>query len=376
MAIIGLCGFETGDTVQAIGVAGTHAVQGTVKRTGAYALRCNPTTTGVGYVGLGGYNPKPAAYNAATAYYTFLFRYATKPASNSEPLFTAASTTGANKFHIRINSAGNLSAHNRFGTLMATGSTVLAVDTWYRIDAKVGTGASAAWEVRIDGVSEISGTGDLGAGNNGWGNFGKRLNANGNTVDFFYDDIVVSDSAYVSYTPAIWLLTVNGDGNYQQWSPKSAGAHYVELDETPSDGLSTYVEKVYTAGTFVDTCTLTSCAAAGVVGTPQLVFSGMLGADAAGLGTATGEVRLRSGSTDDDSATAALTVTFLLHAKIYTTDPADAAAWTTAKVNALEVGPKGVSTGAEYMICTTTWVHVVTDGVAPAAAFVPRVIVF
>ena len=162
MAIIGLCGFETGDTVQAIGVAGTHDVQGTVKRTGAYALRCNPTTTGVGYVGLGGYNPKPAAYNAATAYYPFLFRYATKPASNSEPLFTAASTTGANKFHIRINSAGNLSAHNRFGTLMATGSTVLAVDTWYRIDAKVGTGASAAWEVRIDGVSEISGTGDLG----------------------------------------------------------------------------------------------------------------------------------------------------------------------------------------------------------------------
>src|SRR5205823_11402044 len=52
-----------------------------------------------------------------------------------------------------------------------TGMTTVNASTPYTISAKIGTGLNAAWEIRVNGVVEMSsatsGTADLGATNNG-----------------------------------------------------------------------------------------------------------------------------------------------------------------------------------------------------------------
>jgi hypothetical protein len=77
---------------------------------------------------------------------------------------------------------------------MPTGSTVLSPGQVYTISVKVGTGTSAAWEVRINGKVEMGGTnGNFGANNNG------SLELGGNstyTTNYYYDDVAINSLGY------------------------------------------------------------------------------------------------------------------------------------------------------------------------------------
>src|SRR5688500_3220945 len=89
MALLRVCGFESGASGEIQTLGGTSSIQTTVKRTGSYALRCNPTTTATGYINIG----KPTAagiqgnYANLTLYTGFAFRAATLPAANSEEIY-------------------------------------------------------------------------------------------------------------------------------------------------------------------------------------------------------------------------------------------------------------------------------------------------
>lgn len=292
MAIVNISGWETG-SVSGTNFEGTSAATGTASvvtspvRSGQYALRINPTTTGLGYnsfarIAANGTN-NPTSINIATCYFRFYFRYATKPASNSEEICYINDTAPAPKLMLRINSSGQLMAFDNTGTnqIGSTGSTVLMQDTWYLIEISVGTGTSAAFEVRLaaddgsESVTEISGTGNLTTLNNSAISLGKRNDRNGNSVDFYYDDLSISDSDFP------------GPGRVARLDPISDSADvwttgtFANIDDFSSqagnDGDTTYITT--STNTDAHIPNFTSNADAGITGVINAVKSYLLTRD-------------------------------------------------------------------------------------------------
>ncbi len=343
-----ICGFETGDgyegeressAASTHGLGGTSSVQTSVKYSGDYALRCNPTTTNLGYFIMAGIDSSGRRFyfDQATLYYKFMFRVDTLPAATSEEIFISQDSVPGGKLYVRINSTGNLIAYQSNGTtILATGTTALSLATWYRIDIKVGTGASAPWEVRINGVSEISGTSSsIGSNNNARINLGKAVNRNGNTVDYYFDDVVIETSGY-PVDSKIGRLDVTGAGQYLEWGAGAGDGDYRDVDDTPHDSQTTFLMSiVLNQRLSVDCETL---AAAGITAGSILSVKPVILCRESAAGTASFQAGLRSASTDD-YATAQDSpkgTTYISRGKIYETDPATSAAWTASGVDAAQ----------------------------------------
>lgn len=335
-ARIALNGMESGsENPEFVTKSGTLSVVTTPKRSGDYALRVNPTTTGVGWARMGGHDASGVKgdYSAATAYFRWYFYVATLPASGSEPIFQAQQGGGPTKFTLRITSSGTLAAYDSAGTLQATGSTVLSASTWYRLECKVETGASAAWEVLIDGTVEISGTANVGTGNNGRSAFGKVADVSGQSVDFYYDDIAIDDAAYPG-AGAILRLVPTANGSTMQWTAGTGSSNYLEVDDVPFAEAS-YVKNVATND--VALFALTDTSVAGITGTINAVRP-LIYPRLDSTGTNALSFRLKSGATTDTLSTLALTTGGAYLSKVYATDPNTSTAWTLSGVDALEVG--------------------------------------
>lgn len=342
MGTIGLCGFETGDTLEFQGVSGTASVQSTTKRTGAYALQINPTTTGVGSAIIAGFDTTGAQTNwdAATVYHRFYFRAGTLPAS-SEEIAQIRDTADTLKMSVRVSSAGKLSTYKNDGTTqIAEGTKVLVTGTWYKIGVSVGTGTSASYLLEIDGVTEISGTvtsSGLGTVNCGFLYLGKVVNRNGGTVNFYYDDVLVSDT---SMPPAGGIVTLypNADGNANLWDATTGTPKANQVKEVPIDAV-TYLTS---PSSFIDgdaqTLGLDSCATAGITGQINSIKSVQaLRRDGASNGAC--RLRIRIGSTDHDTPSNVATGNgYLVRGFIYTVNPDTGVAFTLADLDGTEVG--------------------------------------
>lgn len=161
MAVVYFTGFEAGSTEPFYGAGGTYSIQTSIKKTGSYALKVNPTTTGTGYILTFGLTAAGIFPNNApvTSYTKFDFYYVTKAASNDEQIFLVKDySSGLLKLEVRLTSTGVLKVYDKDASLVATGTTVLDANTWYRIEVKAGKGTNVAYEVRINGVTELSGT--------------------------------------------------------------------------------------------------------------------------------------------------------------------------------------------------------------------------
>src|SRR5439155_6022909 len=130
-------------------------------------------------------------YNLATAYYSFLFEWTSNPGEGGVCNFQ--DTASGYKCALHLNSAGKLMFYNIAGTLLATGTTALVSGQAYTISAKIGTGSNAAWEVRINGNVEMSGTGNLGTNNNGSIKLG---GGSAYTTNYYYDDVAIASQGY------------------------------------------------------------------------------------------------------------------------------------------------------------------------------------
>jgi hypothetical protein len=179
--------FETGDfsqTASHVGgvivtrppLDGTYTLQ--LQRSGSVA-NCEIRQSGTTY------------YNLATAYYRFLFENAANPGEGGVVNFQ--DTSSGFKAALHLNAANKLLFYDCTGTLLATGATTLAPNQVYAISAMIGTGSTAAWEVRINGVVDMSGSANLGSNNNG----SLRLGGNGAyTTTYFYDDVAINSQTY------------------------------------------------------------------------------------------------------------------------------------------------------------------------------------
>lgn len=306
------------------------------------AFRVNPTTTGTGNIN---YNSPGAAggnstisnqLNIADAYYEFLFRPDTLPSADSEEIFVALNTTPAIKMTVRVNSAGELMAFQSDGTtqLGSSGSTVLVETTEYLIGVRVGTGASANWAVQINGVNEISGTGDLTAVNNGVCQLGKPNDRNGETVDFYYRKFRVDDTAFLGTSATMGYLLPVGDGVAQDWD-SGTGTTFAEVDEVPPSDAD------YLMSTAADNQTamlaMQDASVISAEGTIHAVMN-VIRARENENGTSAVLNRLRSTATDSDATSRNFSATSSTAANIHTVDPATTAAWTTGGIDGCQVG--------------------------------------
>ena len=362
---INTVGFESGDSLEADTTSGTFSVQTTTKRTGSYALQTNPTTTAIGYYDIRCYIATGAGSNCSEAsiFPGFQFQYATLPASGDEDIADTIDTSNAKKMTVRINSDANLSVYNAAGTLLDTGATVLSASTWYLIEIKSTTGATSDYELKINGVSELSGTDSFGTGNNRGLRLGKIMNTGGNTVNYYYDDVIIDNAAYVG-AGQVTVMYPNANGNYQTWSVGAgAGDHYTIVDEIPHDTDTTYLLSSG-ADEEAETEALIDSGTAGISGTVNMVRGFVVTKRAAGSNGSI-KVRLRSGSTDSDSTGVATSSAYLMRGKAFATDPATSAAWLVAALDSVEMGAVENQTGTALsrMTLTAIMVHY-----APAAA--------
>lgn len=359
MSILAICGFEINSigstsSEQRGSVSGTGSLSSTTKRSGNFALRCNPTTTSTGFC--------PVAWTWASPAYTFYtrfyFRYATKPAANSEIIFQSRDGAGA-VFEIRIDSGGHLIAWDDYAAAQvgSTGSTALAANTWYRIEVKL-SGAGAAIEVTIDGVSEITGTaaGTWAAAPIAQLNFGKVTNLNGNSVDFFYDDVCVSSSGYPG-EGSVLMLVPDSDGTYTTWTiGAGSGSKFQLVDENPANGTdyltsTNVIGDAYTAG-------FPSAAASGITGYIRAVKTGVaVSRDSASNGTF--KSRIRGAGTDSDGSSASSGSTVSYDWRLLETCPGTGLAWTLSGLDGAEAGVvEANATAGRKTRCTVIFLFV------------------
>lgn len=337
MAIVIGSQFTTADANAAQSGTGTFSFPATVFDVGVNCLRTNPTTTANGAVEFRSWSSNSgvqvADINKESLYIDFLFRVDTAPSANDEPIaivqYTTNPTTGAN-LEIRINSSRQLVVYDTTLTLVATGTTALSTGTQYRIQVRSQASATGAYEVKINGVSELSGTCNQTATNSIIVAFGKRANRNGRTVDFYYGRVVVDDAEFHSDID-ITAMAIDGNGNYTAWT-----GDYQDVDETPPHDTDTTYVTSSTSGQ-AETWSLQSAAAAGITGTVHAVQAILIVRDEGGASAL--RYRLRSGSTDSDNATNNDPgSSYVGRGRLLTTDPATSAAWLLAALDSIEVG--------------------------------------
>lgn len=166
------------------------------------------------------------------------------PSAQYHLMRTLANTT--ERVGIKINTDRTLELwNNEDSTQIGSDSSVLSLNTWYRIELKVDctTIASTAIEAKIDGVAFASDTVNLAAGIDKF-----RLSATTSdaTLDVWFDDIAINDdsgSFQNSYPDEgeIIHLRPNAAGDAGNWAD-GTGATFAEVDEVTPDDITTYID--------------------------------------------------------------------------------------------------------------------------------------
>src|SRR3990170_4999973 len=350
MAYRNIVGFETGNTLEASSASGA-TVQGTTKRTGDYALRLNPSAS-VAIFTVKCLAADGSAGNmgiTTTAYFTFYLRLGSLPGSTVR-IAEADGISGGN-IRISVDSSGNVFLSNWAESADSSTAATLSAGVWYRIDLKAVK--SGTCELQVDGGTAVTLSG--GVVNIDYLNLGTTASQ---TMDVYYDDVAVSDSGFPG-AGQVNRMDPDGDGALGTGWAGGTGSTFAEVDEVPHDTDTSYWQS--TAASDVRTVTLETAASAGVGGAIATVKSVAINRDEGGSSLVA--VRLRSGSTNDDTSDRNVGITYALYGKVYDTDPADAGAWTSGDLDALEVGV--VNNAAVAARCTELLVMVWSAGATP-----------
>jgi hypothetical protein len=169
---------------------------------------------------------------------------------------------------------------------------------------------------------------------------GKVSDVSGQSIDFFYDDFSLDGAAYPGEGKIVRLVP-NANGSTMSWTTGTGSSNYLEVDDVPM-GTASYVKNTGAANE-VALFDLTDSATAGISGTIHAIRP-EIQARLDATGTSAFSLRTRSGTTNTDLATVALTTGGAYLSTTYATDPDTAGAWSTAAIDALEVG--GIETAA------------------------------
>lgn len=322
MAFLNICGFETGDLTEAnYSTGGAVSVQSSIKRTGAYALRMNPTASAPGVhfkkhsaTGVMGTN-----FGLTTAYVTLYFRYATIDGGGLSRIGRMIDSSGNIVAYFAVSAGG---AITMVGTTTSATIATISTGVWYQLDATfVSNGTCSA---SIDEGTPQTCTG---------GNFNSDELCLGNdltnrTDDCYWDDLAISDSG-IPGAGQVNILKPNATGSYTAW----ASGSYADVDEVPHDSDTTYAR--YTTGGWPKfSVNLDSAATGGISGSIKTVKSVAIVRDEGGASNLAIGLRY-SGNTDYTSGAVGPGTTYVAWAKMHATAPGGGA-WSAAVLDALE----------------------------------------
>lgn len=280
--------------------------------------------------------------NHATYGVAFSCKLASLPGS-AQPIFGFLDSTTL-QIDLAVNETGHVLVRRSGSTTLGTSAAaVIFAGSEHHIQFMVVINdATGTYEVKVDGVSVLSGTGadtknTANAYANGYdiGNGG----ASGSSIDI--DDLYVWNGAGSLNTGfpgdvKVFASLPSGAGNSAQWTP-STGSNYQCVDESSPNAATDYVSE--TTVNEKDTYAFADIAGSGtVLGAQVSVY-----AQKSDAGAVRGiKAVCRSGSTEADSAEAILSTSWRYALQVpFETDPATSAAWASlAALNAAEWGVK------------------------------------
>lgn len=353
MAIITFQSWEFGNTngqFMLENFAGTFSFQTAVVRSGLYAQRVNPAGAAVGWVSSGKLGNPAITSDALTnrAYTTagspiptslFIrtyFQWLTKPAANDEEILRVAFNTGGSPTLILLlRSDAKLQLLDSTGTSLGVGATILTTGVWYRIELNANKGAAAAYELRINGVTELSGSANQTANDMALVILGKRVNRNGQTIDVYYDDFVVEDSIFPGPGRVLNIRPI-ANSTPQQWTAGTGTSGFAEIDEIPVDDDTTYIQN---PGVGSNDISLFTFDTTGISGKTKAIQPWCSWRRLAG-NAATSKIELISGATTVDSVLTNILTVYRANYTIFALDPNTGLPWKKAALTALRVGPR------------------------------------
>lgn len=355
MTILNFTGFEQGTVLSSQGSDDYQvfanfggSVQSTIKKNGSYAAEFDKVTNNIPslvlapYAADGRINTNSGSYG--TIYFTGYFRYASKPASGDEFILTIVPSGGGTEIAgITLASDGKLKIYdtgngNGNEVLLGTSTTALSQDVWYRIGIKIIAGASGSYEVKIDGTSEISGSRTWNITSNiGYTKVGNSYDKGSQSFKFYWDDIVLDDSAYIDVDYAVGILKPNANGSTMSWANGTGASDYTQVDEIPID-ITDYVQSPTSGNPNIALFNFQSRSDAGINnGTIYAVKAVAIHRENSTVSSAT-LIRVRSGSTNSDSGTLNGTTSTQGRSSILVNNPATGSAWSNSAIDAIEAG--------------------------------------
>lgn len=269
----------------------------------------------------------------ATYYFAFLFRYSDVFGDDMYFRFYHDATEMC---RLRIDSQ-TLKAYRGANDLLGSGTKNIAQNVTYLIEIKlVIHDTTGEFIVKVDGVADINLINqDTKPGAETTINEVKYQVA-GTSTTCYADNIIVDNAAWIGSTK-IQAVVPTGVGNKTEWDP-SVGANWQCVDEKPAndaDYVSTNVNDetdTYAAGNM-----------AGSIGSVKCVqVQSRIRTEGAPTPTNL-KLVVRSGGTDYLSGDKAVPGTEKSFYHLWEDNPADAAAWEEADVNAMEIGIKSAA---------------------------------
>ncbi len=246
---------------------------------------------------------------------------------------------------LRINSSTKkLELYTGASTLVATGTTAIAIDTWYLIELRIKIAdAGGVVEAKLDGTVEPTFTGDTKPGADT--TFDNLIfTAMGASITLFLDDLAFNDTAggvddgYCGDGHVVMLTpNANGDSSQLVGSDADSTDNYLLVDEVPKDDDTTYVESA--TATQYDLYNLSAY----TLQTGEAVLRLFVEARVKETTAAGDSINLgvKSGVTESWSGNLPVTTAYARYVGAdLKTDPDTAAAWTQAGLNALQAGVK------------------------------------
>ena len=244
--------------------------------------------------------------------------------------------SGTTQVCVRFDHAQNVFILMRGGTEVARTAAAFMPGIWYYIELKALIDPTAGTlELRINGASKATFSGNTRA--TGTSQITRVLGGNYSLYANWYicDDAGAVNNDFLGDCKVVCILP-NGAGNSSQFTP-SAGANYENVDDATPDDDTTY-NAASVAG-YKDTYAMGDVTITGTIkGVQALVLARK---DDAGSRTA--RILCRSGAADYNGDTFSLLDSYVYNRKIWEADPATAAAWDEAGINAAEFGLELVS---------------------------------
>lgn len=247
------------------------------------------------------------------------------------------STTEGMNLSLSSNGTGNQWVVSRGSTALASGSTPPATSTWMYVEFKVLCDASVGtYELKVDGITILSGTGqNTKAGAHNFHDNVKII-IDQIAADQTYDDMYILDGSGSANKDFLGDSSVYGllpDGDVTtQMTPSAGSTHNVLVNENPADQNTTYVsDSVSGHEDIFDFDDLTS---------GNAVFGLQYNVECIQDTFSTLDVNLPVNGVDGTAQNLAAVLSYENLYVIHEVDPSDSAAWTQAKIDALQAGVK------------------------------------